>query len=147
MSAYISAELRRQVLARNPGLCSYCWSAESLLGVTFEVDHIIPTAEGGRTEIDNLCLACPTCNRHKASRRVAPDPISGQEANLFHPLRDAWTEHFAWIDNGARLEGLTPTGRATTAALRMNRPAMVQLRRYWVALGLHPPKSVTSDQV
>jgi hypothetical protein len=35
--------------------------------------------------------------------------------------------------------GLTATGRATIEALRINRPVLVQMRRYWVALGLHPP--------
>jgi len=31
-------------------------------------------------------------------------------------------------------------GRATIALLRMNRPVLMQMRRYWVALGLHPPR-------
>lgn len=34
------------------------------MGVTFEVDHIVPAAGGGKTRLSNLCLCCPTCNRH-----------------------------------------------------------------------------------
>ena len=44
------------------------------------------------------------------------------------------------LDTVAALIGLTPAGRATVALLRMNRPVLVQMRRYWIALGLHPPQ-------
>jgi hypothetical protein len=108
------------------------------MGVTFEIDHIIPQSAGGETALENLCLCCPTCNRHKAARLTAFDPDSGQEVPLFHPRRQIWEEHFAWSEDKARVIGLTAVGRATVEALRMNRPQMVMLRRYWVALGLHP---------
>lgn len=35
--------------------------------------------------------------------------------------------------------GLTPTGRATVEALRLNRPEVVNLRRLLFAHGEHPP--------
>lgn len=38
------------------------------------------------------------------------------------------------------IEGVTPIGRATVAALRMNRPLPVRARRVWVAAGMHPPR-------
>jgi hypothetical protein len=37
------------------------------------------------------------------------------------------------------LVGLTPIGRATIAALRLNRPPVVNLRRMLHTLGRHPP--------
>jgi hypothetical protein len=55
---------------------------------------------------------------------------------LFNPRRDSWSEHFRW--DGVRLEGLSPTGRATAAALVMNRPLMVAIREEEVMLGRHP---------
>jgi hypothetical protein len=139
MSPYIPTWLREQVLANAGGRCAYCRSSEQLLGVIFEIDHIIPRSVGGQTSADNLCLSCSTCNRYKAARLTAQDPVSGDEFSLFHPLRQTWSEHFAWSDDGTQIVGLTPEGRATVEALRMNRPAIVQLRRYWVALDLHPP--------
>ena len=139
MSQRIPASLREQALARAGGRCAYCQSAEALLGVSFEVDHIIPLSAGGETSIDNLCLSCPTCNRHKAARQTAIDPLSGEMQRLYHPMLQPWHDHFAWSDDVAILVGLTPTGRATIALLRMNRPVLVQMRRYWVAFGLHPP--------
>jgi 5-methylcytosine-specific restriction endonuclease McrA len=69
----IPQALRQAVLAIVQGRCVYCLSPELLMGVTFEIDHIIPSSAGGRTRLDNLCLSCPTCNRHKAQRLVARD--------------------------------------------------------------------------
>ena len=40
---------------------------------------------------------------------------------------------------GVQVIGMTSTGRATVQALQLNRPVLVQTRRYWIALGLHPP--------
>jgi hypothetical protein len=61
-------------------------------------------------------------------------------ALLFHPRQQQWNEHFAWVAEGDRIIGLTPTGRATVKALQLNRDALLHTRRIWVALGLHPPK-------
>lgn len=68
MSVYIPAELRRRVRAHFLQRCAYCQSSEALTAVTFEVEHIQPLSLGGQTDFENLCLACPTCNRHKANR-------------------------------------------------------------------------------
>jgi hypothetical protein len=59
---------------------------------------------------------------------------------LFHPRRDRWADHFAWTDDGTRILGLTPTGRATVEALRLNREPLVNLRRVLVQAGEHPPE-------
>ena len=139
MSAYIPVQLREQVIANASGRCAYCQSRQDLMGVTFEVDHIVPESAGGPTSLANLCLSCPTCNRHKARRLTAQDPVSGEVTPLFHPLKQAWAEHFTWSGDGMKLMGLTSIGRATVEALQMNRPTIVQLRGYWIALGLHPP--------
>jgi len=139
MSTYISDQLREQVIARAGSRCAYCQSRQDLMGVTFEVDHIVPESAGGPTSLENLCLSCPTCNRHKSRRLTVTDPVSGDVAPLFHPLQQAWADHFVWSNDGTRVVGLTVVGRATAEALQMNRPTIVQLRGYWIALGLHPP--------
>ena len=134
--ARIPQALRQAALDAAQGRCAYCLSPEQRRGVAFEVDHIIPRSAGGRTQLDNLCLSCPTCNRHKARRLSAPDPVSGRAVTLFHPKQDVWLHHFAWSTDGAHIIGLTPTGRATAEALRFNRPAIVQLRHYWRTTGV-----------
>lgn len=142
MSPHIPASLRQRVWSDARGRCAYCRSSEALLGSTFEIDHIIPVAADGETSYDNLCLSCPSCNRAKARRLSALDPFTEQSVPLFHPRQHAWRDHFAWSNDGATVVGLTATGRATIVALRMNRPVIVQMRHYWVTLGLHPPVSL-----
>ena len=134
--ARIAASLRQAVLAEASGRCAYCHSLEQFMGVAFEVDHITPRSLKGRTVLDNLCLSCPTCNRYKASRSSARDPVSRRRVRLFHPKRDKWREHFKWSGDGSEIIGLTPSGRATVQALHFNRPAMRLLRRYWKATGI-----------
>ncbi len=106
--------------------------------VTFEVEHIQPLSLGGKTEFENLSLACPTCNRHKANR-VAGLTDAGAEARLFHPQRDSWLNHFDWSVNGTVIVGLTDVGIATINLLRMNRPQLVEVRSLWSIVGKHPP--------
>jgi hypothetical protein len=104
-----------------------------------EIDHLIPTARGGRTEEGNLWLACSACNALKGDRTEALDPLTGELVGLFHPRRHRWTEHFAWTPAGDYIIGQTAIGRATIAALKLNRPLLVRARRLWVRLEVHPP--------
>jgi len=138
LSVYIPTELRRRVLAHFLQRCAYCQSSEALTVVTFEVEHIQPLSLGGQTDFENLCLACPTCNRHKANRVTGPTDEGGK-ARLFHPQRDSWLDHFDWSVNSTVIVGLTEIGIATVNLLRMNRPQLVEVRSLWAIVGKHPP--------
>jgi hypothetical protein len=118
--------------------CAYCQSPEKLLGMPLEVDHIRPEAAGGKTERANLCLCCRSCNGYKWQRTSAHDPQTGRRVRLFHPRQQRWSAHFGWSADGASLLGRTATGRATIVLLRMNNDLIMDLRRLWVTLGLHP---------
>ena len=137
--ATITPALRRAVAERSGYRCSYCQTAERLTGSQLTVDHIIPESLGGQTTLDNLCLACWECNLLKHDRIVATDPESGTTVRLFNPNAQLWHEHFTWHMAGILVIGLTPTGRATVNALRLNRPVLVSARRLWVQIGGHPP--------
>jgi 5-methylcytosine-specific restriction endonuclease McrA len=104
-----------------------------------EVDHLVPESLGGLTEEANLWLACSLCNDHKAGRTAAPDPLTGETVRLFNPRQQTWNAHFRWTQQGDRIVGRTPTGRATVVALNLNRPTLVRARQLWVAAGWHPP--------
>jgi hypothetical protein len=139
MSVYISVELQRQVRERFANCCAYCRTAEDLTVAIFEFEHILPRSAGGATAFENLCFSCPTCNRYKSDLVLAPDPVTQQEVALFHPQQDRWLDHFSWNDDATQIVGLTPTGRATIVALKMNRQQLIRVRRLWVAMNEHPP--------
>jgi hypothetical protein len=100
------------------------------------IDHVIPRA-GDRP--DNLALACASCNLSKNDATGSIDPETGETVPLFNPRNQVWAEHFAWIDDGCRVQGLTPTGRATVRRLGMNVERLVISRSLWVLAGVHPP--------
>jgi HNH endonuclease len=105
-----------------------------------EIEHIIPLAKGRTSDHSNLWLACPLCNRHKTDKTSAVDQQTGSDVPLFNPLMQRWADHFPWSDDGLFLHGLTPTGRATVAALRLSSdPDALVVRGYWIAAGWHPP--------
>ena len=140
MSVYIRVELQRQIRDRFGECCAYCRTAEFLTAMTFEFEHIRSLSAGGETVFENLCFACPSCNRYKGDCQTAIDPESGEAVALFHPQEQVWTEHFAWSESGTEMRGLTAVGRATIVALQMNRPVLVRARAMWVKLGEHPPE-------
>jgi hypothetical protein len=142
VSLYVSTALQRQIRQRFADCCAYCRTAERLTVTTFEFEHIVPLVAGGATVFANLCLACPSCNRHKATRQTGIDPENQETVSLFHPQQQAWHDHFAWNDDSTEILGCTATGRATIAALKMNRPQLLRVRSLWVKLGEHPPQFV-----
>jgi hypothetical protein len=89
---------------------------------------------------ENLCLACPTCNRRKASRQFGIDAATGDRVKLFHPQNDAWANHFRWTETGTKIEPLTATGKITIDLLQMNRRQIIFAREMWGDVGRHPPK-------
>jgi hypothetical protein len=138
-SRAIPAELRFQVRELDAGCCAYCHTPEALTVTTFEVDHIVPRSAGGETALGNLCLSCPSCNRHKGARQSAALAQTRQLTPLYHPRKQQWHSHFAWSEDKTRLVGQTPTGHVTIEALHINRAQAVRLRGLWVKLGLFSP--------
>ncbi|MFZ4658787.1 MAG: HNH endonuclease [Caldilineaceae bacterium] len=138
ISVYIPSALKRAIIERAQGYCEYCRSPVDWSPEIFEVEHIQPLASGGRTEFVNLAYACPACNRYKRNRQIAPDPITGQVVELFNPRLHTWEEQFRWGENLLVIDGLTPIGRATVAALKMNRKGVQHFRQALIAVGQHP---------
>lgn len=133
----LAAELAAAVRKRSADRCQYCLMHQSLQGASFHVEHIIPRSKGGASDLANLALACPSCNLHKADRTTTIDPVSGAQLPLFHPGQQTWSDHFRF--NGHRIDGLTPIGRATVAALDLNHSRRQRIRAAEERLGLYPP--------
>ena len=140
---YISVELDRRIRTAAGHRCGYCLSPQRLVMARLEIEHIIPVALGGTDEESNLWLSCSLCNRAKARRIAAADPESQIVVPLFNPRTQRWSEHFCWSVDGVRIVGLTPSGRATVAALHLaDDPDAIEVRSYWIAAGWHPPTDV-----
>ena len=62
---YITATEERQIIERANRLYEYCRSSMDYSAQPFVIDHIIPIAEGGNTDLENLAFAYGGCNGHK----------------------------------------------------------------------------------
>ena len=105
----------------------------------FDTEHVIPSSKGGSDELENLAFSCGGCNGYKSNRTTWFDPVDGNEVPLFNPRIDKWDTHFTWSDDSTLVMGLTPTGRATILALKMNRNGLINLRSILTLVGEHPP--------
>jgi hypothetical protein len=81
--------------------------------------------------LGNRCSYCLAAQRYVLSK-----------LELFNPRTQAWSDHFHWSQDGAIIVGVTPVGRATVGALRLNNEIGVEVRRNWVLVGWHPPSDV-----
>jgi len=129
----LPARLRRLVVSRAGDRCEYCRLAQKGQEATFHIDHILPKVAGGRTNAVNLALACVSCSLRKEARRSGIDPGTRRTVALFHPRRQNWQDHFRW--EGFRIVGITATGRATVAALQLNRSLILAIREEEAARG------------
>jgi hypothetical protein len=143
-SPHLPADLARSVRERAGDVCEYCRLPQSCQEATFHIDHVVPRHAGGKTSRDNLALACVTCSLKKAARTHGVDDQTGKPTSIFNPRTQEWDEHFGW-EVDWRIQGMTPTGRATINALGMNRPAIVAIRELLANAGRFPDKHISSD--
>ena len=57
---------RANIYARDNHTCQYCGLRFQLNELTF--DHVVPVAQGGRKDWENIVTCCITCNRRKGGR-------------------------------------------------------------------------------
>ena len=135
----ISVELRRRVIQEANFRCEYCKTSSQLTGTPLVMDHIWPRSQGGTDKRENLAASCYRCNEFKGSKIYAIDPQTGQYVALYNPRNQFWLDHFIWNNGGTHIAGITPVGRATVIALRLNNENLVEARAIWIEVGWHPP--------
>ena len=57
---------RENVFARDNGQCQYC--SRKLQRSESTYDHVVPRSQGGRTNWENIVIACVPCNQRKGGR-------------------------------------------------------------------------------
>jgi hypothetical protein len=124
----ISAKLRKTVTERANRRCEYCLMLLDFSHAPFDVKHIKPQSQGGKTEAKNLALSCHGCNLYKSDKLTVFDVVSEETVRLYNPRKDVWNEHFTWARKFTVIVGLTPIGRATIEALKLNRQGLINQR-------------------
>lgn len=133
---YIPASLRQLVSDRAGGRCEYCLIHDDDVLLPHEPDHIIAEQHGGKTEAENLALACVHCNRRKGPNIASLSPTAGEVVPLFNPRIQVWTDHFSL--DGPYIRPLTKTGEATAQLLKLNDPDRTRVRQALIEAGTYP---------
>ena len=60
---------RANIYARDDHRCQYCGEPFPTCELTF--DHVVPVAQGGRKDWENIVTCCVQCNRRKGGRTPA----------------------------------------------------------------------------
>jgi 5-methylcytosine-specific restriction endonuclease McrA len=87
---YVAASVKRDVWARDGGQCAFVGAAGRCTERGFlEYHHVIPFADGGKTDVSNLQLRCRAHNNFEAERWSGAggvvreiEPIYGREFSL-----------------------------------------------------------------
>jgi len=98
---------RANIYARDDHTCQYCGRAFATSDLTF--DHVVPVAQGGRKDWENIVTCCIPCNRRKGGRtpeqarmhliRVPKRPDKAPAIRITIGLRNApenWRDYFYW---------------------------------------------------
>lgn len=134
MSRYINDNLRTQVELRANGFCEYCRIAIEDTYFGGEIDHIISFKHRGKTDFENLALACQPCNRNKGSDLGSLSENSNILVRFFNPRIDKWSEHFR-VNSNAEIESLTEIGEVTAFIFGFNEPERVSERNGLIEFG------------
>lgn len=98
---------RANIYARDRHTCQYCGEIFPTAELTF--DHVVPVAQGGRKDWENIVSCCIACNRKKGGRtpdqarmrliRAPKRPDKAPAVHLAFGLRDApdsWRDYVYW---------------------------------------------------
>ena len=98
---------RANIYARDQHSCQYCGRAFSMAELTF--DHVVPVAQGGRKDWENIVTCCISCNRRKGGRtpeqagmrliRAPRRPDKTPALRITLGLRhapDSWRDYLYW---------------------------------------------------
>jgi 5-methylcytosine-specific restriction endonuclease McrA len=98
---------RANIYARDDHRCQYCGGSYATSELTF--DHVVPVAQGGRKDWENIVTCCVTCNRRKGGRtpeeagmrlmRLPKRPESAPALRITIRLRSApesWRDYLYW---------------------------------------------------
>lgn len=82
----ISKKMRFEVFKRDSFKCQYC--GRSSPDVVLEADHIVPVAEGGKTDLLNLITSCRDCNRGKGKIKLDDNDVLKKQKEQLDDLNE-----------------------------------------------------------
>lgn len=95
----LSKKVRFSVFKRDSFACRYCGATAP--NIQLHIDHVVPVADGGGDDFDNLVTACAACNFGKGARNLADDELIALRDN--GPVETSGANRDAQIDGAGEL--------------------------------------------
>jgi hypothetical protein len=122
-------EVREYLLEKWARKCAYC-GAE---GLPLQIEHLTPRARGGSDRINNLALACQSCNQRKGNRTAAEFGFPQLMAQARQPLKDAAAVNTTrWALYGRLVATGLPVEAGTGGRTKYNRTHQGLEKAHWL---------------
>lgn len=122
-------EVREYLLEKWGRKCSYCGKSDTRL----EIEHIIPKSRGGHDRVNNLCLACHSCNQKKGTKTAAEFGHPEVNAKAQRPLADtAGVNIIRWHIYGIAKNTGLPVEAGTGGRTKFNRIKQNYPKAHWI---------------
>lgn len=99
---------RENVFLRDDYICQYCGNDFVDNKKLLSLDHVIPSAKGGKTNFNNIVTCCTKCNLAKGDKIIKPNkkpkvPTYYQllEKRIDYPItvpHESWKNYLPWED-------------------------------------------------
>lgn len=137
----IGKKLRFEVFKRDGFVCQYCGAHPP--AVILQVDHIVPVADGGDNDVDNLITSCQPCNLGKGATPLSnvPRPLAEKAAEILE--REEQIKGYQAVLAARRLrleeEVSAIDDRYTdfNPGYGLSEPSLVSVRMFVEKLGFH----------
>jgi 5-methylcytosine-specific restriction endonuclease McrA len=103
----LNYEVKEYLLEKFDRTCAYCGTKN----VPLEIEHIIPKSRGGTNKIDNLTIACHSCNQRKGNKTAEEFGYSEVQKQVKRHLKDAailnatrWKVYEKLVSTGLNVE-------------------------------------------
>lgn len=123
------SEIREYLLAKFGCKCVYCGASS----VRLQIEHVTPKSRGGTGRIDNLVLACPSCNQAKDNRTAAEFGYPEVQNQAHQSFRDAAVINSTrWVLYRKMKELGMPIECGTGGETAFNRRKLGLPKKHWV---------------
>jgi 5-methylcytosine-specific restriction endonuclease McrA len=141
-------EVREYLLTKFTHRCVYCGATDTRL----EIEHLVPRSKGGSNRVNNLAIACHSCNQAKGNQDIKdflsgkPDILKRILAQVKKPLADAAavnTTRWALFEKLKATGLLVETG--TGGQTKFNRTRLSLEKTHWgdaVSVGSSTPEQI-----
>jgi len=111
----VNKKLKLEIYKKTWGNCAYCGKFYFLFN-RWVIEHIEPKSKGGKDDLDNLILSCPSCNTKKNNRNPVEfkQYISEMAMDYFYTMMNNKYVSYALLSMMSKDDAMMAVGKIQT---------------------------------